>query len=271
MRQALLRAESRAGQERQAADLIRSRTLLGLSLALAIISLLSFYLARQRRLASERAVALAQANQDLDEKVAQVELLNKEIQHRVKNNLHMVFSLLQMQERRTENAEVLEQLQAARLRVESIAALHNQLLAGRPDGPLDLSAFLKELISAVVNCLANEQHVVTHLLTEDVQLPPNGYVALSLILNEWVTNSIKYARPVGERLELTVRVRNQPGLVRIDYADNGLPPTTTAAAPEPGLGSQIIGLLSRQLGATLRTLPAHPYHYELLIPHGAEN
>ena len=57
-----------------------------------------------------------------------MELLNKEIQHRVKNNLHMIFSLLQMQERRTDNEEVIEQLQAARLRVESIAALHNQLL-----------------------------------------------------------------------------------------------------------------------------------------------
>ena len=70
-------------------------------------------------------------------------MLNKEIQHCVKNNLHMVYSLLQMQERRTDNEEVIEHLQAARLRVESIAALHNQLLTNphspgyyRANGPL---------------------------------------------------------------------------------------------------------------------------------------
>ena len=97
--------------------------------------------ANQDLAAASRAVA--GVNQQLDEKVAQVELLNKEIQHRVKNNLHMIFSLLHLQERRTDNEEVIENLQAARLRVESIAALQTQLLRN-PDVP-DLTAFLKQL------------------------------------------------------------------------------------------------------------------------------
>lgn len=239
---------------------------------LAIISLLSFYLYRQVRTSRGRAQALARANtalaesnERLDQQVAQVELLNKEIQHRIKNNLHMIYSLLQMQERRTDNEEVIGHLRAARLRVESIAALHNQLLTN-PEAP-DLAAYLRGLISSVVSCLATDRQVVTHLQTSEMLLSPSSYLALSLILNEWVTNSIKYAATTENLLEISVYVRHEAGTACLTYADNGCPPAG-AAQPPAGLGTQIITLLTRELEATLRTPPGQPYHYDLCIPDG---
>ena len=272
LRQTLFDSEDRATRTEAGRQRLRTWALWGLGLSLGIITLLSGYLYRQQRLSRQRAralalanAALAQSNQQLDEQVAQVELLNKEIQHRVKNNLHMVYSLLQMQERRTDNEEVIVHLQAARLRVESIAALHNQLLAS-PDTP-DLAAYLRGLISSAVGCLANDRQVVTHLQTGPLSLPANSYLALSLILNEWVTNSIKYAAPDSPLLEIRVAVRHEAGTACLTYADNGHPPAAGAAFPEAGLGTQIIALLSRQLGATLRTPPGQPYHYDLCIPY----
>ncbi|RTQ53411.1 hypothetical protein EJV47_01330 [Hymenobacter gummosus] len=266
LRQALLHSAEAAEQQQHRAERTRTRTLWLLSGALAIITLLSFYLARQSRLARRQTRHLAAANQQLstvngrlDEQVAQVELLNKEIQHRVKNNLHILFSLLRMQERRTDSAEVVEQLQAARLRVESMAALHQQLM--RQPGELPLAEFLRTLVSAVVACLANDRQVVTHLQTDPIDLPPDSYFPLSLMLNEWVTNSIKYADTQGQVLELRIRVGAHAHGTHLSYADNGQP--APAAAPG-GLGTQIIGLLARQLRATLHT-PA-PYHYHLDIP-----
>ena len=277
LRQALVTSEQQAEVHRRAADAAarasRARALWGLSAGLTVISLLSFYLARQARRSRGQAGRLAAANHALDEKVAQVELLNKEIQHRVKNNLHMVFSLLHMQERRTDNEEVIENLQAARLRVESIAALQTQLLRN-PDVP-DLTAFLKHLISSVVGCLATDRPVVTHLTTEAVDLSVNSYFALSLILNEWVTNTVKYADPPADHaIEVNVSVKPQARDMLVEYFDNGRVPVAAAAfgpdAPDAsGLGTQIITLLSQQLGATLTTLPGQPYHYQLRIPHGA--
>lgn len=265
LRQALVESEQRQAQTEISARAARSRAIGGLSAALGIISLLSFYLYRQGRRSRAQSGHLAVVNQALDDKVAQVELLNKEIQHRVKNNLHMIFSLLHMQERRTDNEEVVEQLQAARLRVESIAALHNQLLSN-PQG-LDLGAYLKTLIATVVSCLANDKQVVTHLVTEELHLPTNHYFALSLILNEWVTNSIKYAGNDANLLEVNVTVKTRAGEVCIEYFDNGPAGNSlAAAAASSGLGSQIITLLSRQLGASLRARPDNPYHYELCIP-----
>ena len=275
LRRTLLQTEARADRRQRADEAarqaLRTRALVALSAGLAVISLLSFYLARQARHARVQAARLAAANHALDGKVAQVELLNKEIQHRVKNNLHMVFSLLHMQERRSDNEEVIEQLQAARLRVESIAALQTQLLRN-PAVP-DLTAFLKQLISAVVGCLATDRPVVTHLATEAVDLPVNSYFALSLLLNEWVTNTIKYAEPPADHaIEVNVSVKPQGPDVLVEYFDNGRRVPAATPVPEAeaaGLGTQIIALLSQQLGAELTTRPSQPYHYELRIPHGA--
>ncbi len=280
LRLALLRSEQRAQAERleqaRRQQRLRRSALAGLAAGLGLLMLLILTLYRQRQNSRQQAGALAAANHQLDDKVAQVELLNKEIQHRVKNNLHMIFSLLQMQEWKSENEEVIENLQAARLRVESVAALHNQLLAN--PAALDLGRYLRELISAVVSCLANDRQIVTHLHTEALHLPTNAYFALSLILNEWVTNTIKYAYvPMGGLLEITVRMRTTPQEVCIVYTDNGAP---SGAPPAPsggsrattlassGLGTEIIQLLTRQLRARLRTLDNHPYRYELCIPTG---
>ena len=275
LRRALVTSEQRQQQAEAGERKARGRVIGVLSAALVVISLLSFYLSRQARRARVQTGRLAQANQKLDDKVAQVELLNKEIQHRVKNNLHMIFSLLHLQERRTDNAEVIGQLQAARLRVESIATLHSQLLT-QPEG-LDLSRYLRTVISAVVACLAGDKHVVTHLVTDGLDLPPNSYLALSLILNEWVTNSVKYAGSPAGQLEINVRTRQQPsGELCLEYFDNGPSAPAgpgsigaaagVAAGAASGLGGQIIVLLARQLGATLRTRPTNAYHYELCLP-----
>jgi len=279
LRRTLLQTEERAARHQRAGEAarqaLRTRALVGLSAALAIISLLSFYLARQARRSRWQARRLATLNHALDGKVAQVELLNKEIQHRVKNNLHMIYSLLHLQERRTDNEEVIENLQAARLRVESIAALQTQLLRN-PAVP-DLTAFLKQLISAVVGCLATDRPVVTHLATEAVHLSVDHYFALSLILNEWVTNTVKYAAPPAEHaIEVNVSVKPEAQAVLVEYFDNGRVPAGAPApgpdAPEAaGLGTQIITLLSQQLGATLTTRPGQPYHYQLRIPQQAPN
>ncbi len=233
---------------------------------LALITLLSVFLYQRNEKSKGQARQLTQVNQQLDEKVAQVELLNKEIQHRVKNNLQMIYSLLQMQERKTDNEQTLTALQTARLRIDSLAALHQQLLNGQ--GNLDLGVYLKGLVCSVVDCLSTERNVVTHMAIEAVSLPVNSYLPLSLVLNEWVTNSIKYAQPAGQTLEITVSVTDTDDAVRLAYTDNGRVPRTLSPS---GLGLQIVGLLTRQMNATLTTLAESPYHYQLSLPHDRQN
>jgi two-component sensor histidine kinase len=268
MQNALLKSELQAEkgktEYRAAMRTNRLRTIWVLSALLTVITILSIYLYRQGRKYHEQSIRLSALNEDMDDKVAQVELLNKEIQHRVKNNLHMIYSLLQMQERKTNNEETIENLQAARLRVESIAALHNQLLNNR--GSLDFAGYLKGLIGTVVSCLSDEKKVITHISSDEISIPVNSYFALSLILNEWVTNSIKYAHTETNLLELNISIKNLENDVCIEYHDNGtVKPNESVTA---GLGTQIIQLLTRQMSARLTTRNGNPYHYLICISHG---
>lgn len=277
MQSALLRSdlesERRKVQYEASLRKRRQQIIWTLSISLGIIALLGIFALRQSRKYKEQSIRLADVNKELDHKVDQVELLNKEIQHRIKNNLHMIYSLLQMQERKTEDEKTIEQLQTARLRVESIASLHNQLMYHQ--GNVDFSTFIKELVASVLACLTNDIKVVTHMNTTPVKLATNHYFALSLILNEWVTNSVKYAAVDGDVLEINVNIHDDAKQVCIEYWDNGQASpkhdASKPATPKSGLGSQIVKLLTRQMSATMMTLNDNPFHYQICVPHGPED
>jgi two-component sensor histidine kinase len=227
---------------------------------LIIITWLSAYLYRRNRQFKAQSDRLAVLNQQLDEQVDQVQLLNKEIQHRVKNNLQMIYSLLHMQERKTANPDVLAQLQQARLRVESIATLHNQLI--ETNGPIDLTLYINSMIDSVVRCY--DKVVTTQLDFGPLLLPANYYLPLALILTEWVTNSLKHAVPAGDELCIQIKLQSDPGKLCVAYADNGL---VVSASPVPNLGMDIVRLLSRQISGVLTSPPDNPYRYQLCLAH----
>lgn len=231
-----------------------------LSTLLIVISLLSFYLYRRNRLVETQTRHLTQLNEQLDEQVAQVQLLNKEMQHRVKNTLSMIYSLLRMQERSADHPETLTQLQQARLRVESIATLHNQLVGD--EGPVDLHRYVNTMLDSVVGCF--DKAVTTNFDIAPVSLPPRYYLPLALILTEWVTNSLKHAVPLlpADTLHICITLGQDKGNLRVKYTDNGHAPDQPSV---PSLGMDIIGLLVRQIKARLTTLPSHPYHYKLTL------
>jgi two-component sensor histidine kinase len=256
-----LMAEKRKQEFQQALRQTRLDVIWLLSILLGIITVLSIYLQRQKKKYLLQTKRLASTNKLLDDKVQQIELLNKEIQHRVKNNLHMVFSLLQMQERRSEHEETTQNLQAAMLRIESIASLHNEL-ANNSENP-DLAKHIKGLVSSAVNCLSIDKKVITHINIDAAAMPAQHYFALSLILNEWITNTVKYATSKDDLIELNISVRCKGACIDIEFGDNG---TNTAQQPD-GLGTQIIKMLCRQVSGSLIKLNNNPYHYQLTIPY----
>jgi two-component sensor histidine kinase len=260
-------AEHRKQQYERMVSRARTAAIWVLSGLLAVITVLSIYLFRRNRKYRVQSQHLQAANTELDTQVGKVEVLNKEIQHRVKNNLYTIYSLLHMQQDSTDNEEVIAHLEAARLRVESVAALHDHLQAGTD--AVDFGAYIKTLINKVVSCYAERRSVVTHMEVEPVSLPINTCFALSLILNEWITNSIKYAVTQNDVLTMDVRIRNVQDGVCIDYSDDGTPPARRA--DKEGLGTSIVRLLTAQVRGTLTTAAGGPYCYNLCIPHGKQD
>ncbi len=266
MQRALIVSETAAERRRmeyeQATSRARTQVIWVLGALLAVITLLSIYLLRRNKKYRAQSRHLEKLNGALDAQVNKIEVLNKEIQHRVKNNLYTIYSLLHMQQDSTDNEEVIAHLEAARLRVESVAALHDHLLAG--SDTVDFSGYVKTLITKIVSCYADRRGVVTHINTEPVSLPVNTSFALSLILNEWITNSIKYAAVPGEVVNMDLRIVNGDGEVCIDYADDGELPGKPAG--RAGLGTDIVRLLTAQVKGKLTMVGGHPYRYNLCIP-----
>lgn len=265
MLQSELLAEKNKLTQQRTLRQTRLALLWGLGGLLAVITLMSVLLYRRNQIYQAQSKNLLVVNTQLDRKVELVELLHKEMQHRVKNNLNLVYSLLQMQERQAREPATIEALQQARLRIESVARLQEQL--GTQSEAVDLTEFCKELVSSVVACFSAEQPIVTHLDLIPSKLPPAHYLPLSLILTEWVINSLKHAVPAGQALEINVTLQRRQGLLQLDYADNGQS-TVTGLQPKPGrLGREIVTLLCRQINAVLTTVPARPYQYKLVFSH----
>ncbi|MNU17081.1 putative sensor histidine kinase pdtaS [compost metagenome] len=230
------------------------------------ITVLSIFLYKNVQKYRALSAKLSRTNEDLDRQMGNVALLNKEMQHRVKNNLLMIVSLLQMQERRSQNEETVRDLQEARLRVQSISDLHQRI--GNHEQAVDFKSFIEALVQAVVNCYFISKPVTVSVRgTDRIGLPKKKQLPLTLILNEWIINSIKYADTGNEPLHLTVTFRVLEDQLEIRYADNGSVDAHSADAP-PGLGTEIVALLSRQLHAQVLRHPEHPYQYTIICPNG---
>jgi len=240
----------------------RIRLLWLLSGSLLIILLFSYRFFRGQIRYQQQSIQLAQSNRYLDEKVQEIDLLNKEMQHRIKNNLQMIQSLVYMQQRDSASQEVRQNMQQMGLRIQSIASLHEELMRTR-DQPIDLQAYLSRMLNTVVELMDRPQRVVTHFAIEVVSLSPRQSFPLSLILTEWLTNSLKYATVAGQTLSIYLTVKHEQGSLRVEYYDSGRAVPVGELAD--GLGLRIVALLTAQLRASLRRDPYSAYHYHLLL------
>jgi two-component sensor histidine kinase len=181
----------------------------------------------------------------LDQVVNEKALLLHELQHRVRNNLQMIESLLTLQlvgERRKRGREALQRIHD---RLRPLLLIDRQLSANDPLADVDLAAFLDELCRHLVEFHGGAERAVNlDAKLEPTMMPRERAVSVGLIVNEFVTNSFKHAfAQRGGRLSVTLR-RTQDR-VSLALADDGpgLPP----GSHETGLGLRIIPALVEQI------------------------
>jgi two-component sensor histidine kinase len=233
--------------------------LLGL---LGIISLLALFLHKRNREIRRKKNEVLNINEQLQLKNLQNELLNKEIHHRVKNNLQMIMSLVYMQERNSHTDEVKENMQNIRLRIESISELHQQLMEQVDE--VDLKKYVQHLVTNVSNLLGDDKKVITHLEIQSLKVSQKISFPLGLIINEWITNSVKYALPVAGPLSIFIEIHNVENQIKVSYRDNGK--AQTERVVKKSLGLDIVNLLAAQMDATLKNNTNNIFTYNLTIP-----
>ena len=193
----------------------------------------------------------------LASELALKELLFKEANHRIKNNLTIVQGILYLSASEVEGKGVdVEVLNAAASRVESIALLHDSLSHLPIGEAVMLGEYLGHIVEAVgAASRAGDRVKVETDLQEGLDVDLDVALPCALIVNELITNSLKYAFPDDRSGTLTVSAHRDSRnmiIVRIEDDGVGYDAPKTKRAGSGGLGMQIVELLSDQLGATVQ-------------------
>lgn len=222
--------------------------------------------------------AFVQATQALDEREGQLrnalekqELLTQEIHHRVKNNLQVVASLLNLQASRIRQPEARAEFQSARDRVRALATLHRHLYLQGELQTINMRSFLTELCSQLFQALgpAAADRIRLDVQAQELRIASDQAVPLALIVTETVANAVKYAFPDNRRGNIRVRLTAAGDQATLVVEDDGvgLPPgrSETETGVRDGIGIHLIQGLAKQLGATLTVSEGSGTRYEVAM------
>lgn len=191
---------------------------------------------------------------DLKAALAEKTVLLKEVHHRVKNNLAVIASLLGMKAGVIEGAEARAALEDSQHRIRSIAMIHERLCGSDRLDRIGFAEFAAELLEELRGVYWDtEGRIAVRLEAEPIEMGLHRAFPCALILNELMTNALKYAFPDGRRGEVVVRLRlAAPGELELSVEDNGVGcPREVVLGGGKSLGFRIVGILAKQLEGTL--------------------
>ncbi len=197
--------------------------------------------------------AQKEADESLRASLAEKELLLKEIHHRVKNNMQIIHSLLNLQAAQVEDASFLGMIRDSQRRIRSMALVHEQLYRSPDLSRIDFRDYLQALIAGLVKSMLAESRVRVVTEIGDVGLDIHTAIPCGLLVSELVSNAFKHAFPGGRAGEVAIRLARLPdGKLSLSVADDGVGlPAGFDANRTASLGMQLVVLLCEQLGGTL--------------------
>lgn len=227
------------------AGLIKNITIVGIILVLIILGLLyRQYLHKQK---NNRVIT--QKNELLQQTVNEKEWLLKEIHHRVKNNLQIVMSLLNSQSVFIDNDAALTAIHDSQHRVHAISLIHQKLYGSDNVSSVDISLYIREMVLYLTSSFNTGQRIRFELDIEPMEMDVSQAVPLGLILNEAITNSIKYAFPSDRSGVIFISLSHiDTHQCELTISDNGIGIPLSVNSKRPGsLGMSLMEGLSKSL------------------------
>ena len=176
-----------------------------------------------------------------------------EVDHRVKNNLQLISSLMLLQSRRMTDETARQALKTMLERVGAVGMVHRRLFQGEDTHQFEVADFVRDLVGDLA-LAAGRDDVQLHLDLEPVTIPASAAAPFALVLNELVGNALKHAFAEGEGGVIAVSVAKVDGLCVLTVSDAG---RGMGDAPR-AFGLTILGLLCQQLRAGLEITSADP-------------
>lgn len=252
----LVKYETEKNQEtihQQELQIAQQRKVQTLYISIAGILILSLFGMVKSTLTIRKKRSVLQAlNLQLDAKNRQNELLMKEIHHRVKNNLEMVKSLIALQCAQMEDSTSKDAMLESQNRVQSMGIIHQKLYQGDQPGSIEMKDYFINLGEGILDAFNAEDKVKIECVMENLELDIDTAVPIGLIVNELLTNSLKYAFPGDAEGIIRINLsKSEADMLSLMVSDNGVGKTIGKQLRGTGFGSQLIHLLTRQLNGEM--------------------
>ena len=194
------------------------------------------------------------AEQQLADSLAEKSVMLQEIHHRVKNNLQVICSLLNLQTQGSPDPKITEIMKESQNRVKSMALVHENLYQSQNLSKISLETYVRELTNNLLRSYRSKMsQIKIHVAIASIYLDIDTAVPCGLIINELVSNALKYAFPDQESGEIKVKVtQNTEKSITLTITDNGMGlPHEINVEQTQTLGLRMVKTLTRQISGTL--------------------
>jgi len=227
--------------EQQKTQIKKQQTLQQLITIIAILLLLLLLLA-YKAISNNR-----KKNILLQKKNSEKEFLLKEIHHRVKNNMEIVSSLLSLQAERIVDPNILDAMEQSQHRVHSMGMIHQKLYLGEKLATVEMKDYFNNLTDYIIHSYGKNNQVTIDLEMHELELDVDMAIPIGLIVNELITNSLKYAFPDKSKGIIYLALQEKGDLLVLKVSDNGIGMLTENLVDGTGFGTHLVNLLVKQL------------------------
>ena len=246
----LLEAKSKRLEDEKNLAVFKLTLTISLSVILVLIITIALF-AQRNKGNKQKSELLKLRNEAIQENLQQKEMMIGEIHHRVKNNLQLISSIIDLHARTLEEGKERNVLLDSRKRVESIAIVHQKLYQNDEIFSIELNEYFRDLGNTILNHFDTTSNQISLLVKslDSLNVHIDSAIPIGLILSELITNSLKYAFEKVEYPLISIELmRNRQSLILI-YKDNGKSFDPTSWENGTSFGKRMIGSLLRQLKA----------------------
>lgn len=201
----------------------------------------------------KEVIELRQAAHHLKMSLEEKNLLLRETHHRIKNNLQIIASLLNLQSRYVKNEQVLDALRDSQSRIKVMALVHEKLYRSENISTIDLSDYLRVLVTNLFHSYSvNTRMIWFALEVTDITVDINSAVSIGLIVSELVSNCLKHAFPKGGKGDIAITGKKEDSNIVLTISDSGTGmPAGLDWRVSESLGLRIVNTLIEQLDGTI--------------------
>jgi two-component sensor histidine kinase len=234
-------------------------------IALIIFVVLILLLINNLRLEKANSLLLTDKKNHTEALLEKEKLLMRESHHRIKNNLQLVNSILDLQSRNIKDPAVKKAFSESRQRIQAISFAHQRLYGNDTVEKLNLKSFLTDLIQSIQSSATDgDSEIIIKTNIEDITVSTEKAIPIGLIVNELLTNAFKYAFDPDPKGEINISLVKKTNRLELIIADNGKGMSDEIKGT--GFGHQLVRSMTRQLKAEYLLSLTSGVQHEFLIP-----